>query len=478
MQTKSWFDVDKEGLARILRRRGLEFVAYELISNAWDSNATKVEIKLESLPNRPLAVLTVEDDDADGFADITHAFTMFADSLRRGDTSKRGRFNLGEKLVLAVAEEAEIKTTKASIKFDSEGRHILRQYRDKGSRIEIKFKANREQVADILDKIRMVIPPIPTFLNGQELKAPVKLKTVEMQLATVIPDEDGVLKHTARKTTVDIYESAESYLYELGIPVVETDDKYSYNINQKVPLNMDRDNVPPSYLRTLRVFALNDLHDKLNSDDCNKTWVRDALSDSRVNDDAVASAITKRFGDKVVVFDPSDPEANSLAFSQGYTVIHGTQLSKAEWENVKRTNFVKSAGQVTPSPKAFSENGTKTLTYIPESEWTEGMRMVVSYAKELAKELINKPISVKIVKNWEWHFGGCYGGGELTLNRGVLGKDWFDQIDDNVVALLIHELAHEYESDHLSDRYHKAICKMGAKMRNLKHLEDNIKVGV
>ena len=28
----SWFDVDKEGLARILKRRGLEFVLYELLA--------------------------------------------------------------------------------------------------------------------------------------------------------------------------------------------------------------------------------------------------------------------------------------------------------------------------------------------------------------------------------------------------------------------------------------------------------------
>jgi 3-(3-hydroxy-phenyl)propionate hydroxylase len=32
-------------------------------------------------------------------SDLTHAFTLFAESAKKGDAEKRGRFNLGEKLV-------------------------------------------------------------------------------------------------------------------------------------------------------------------------------------------------------------------------------------------------------------------------------------------------------------------------------------------------------------------------------------------
>jgi len=32
----TWFEVDKQGLAKILERRGKEFALFELVQNAWD----------------------------------------------------------------------------------------------------------------------------------------------------------------------------------------------------------------------------------------------------------------------------------------------------------------------------------------------------------------------------------------------------------------------------------------------------------
>ena len=38
---------------------------------------------------------------------------------------------------------------------------------------------------------------------------------------------------------------------------------------------------------------------------------------------------------------------------------------------------------------------------------------------------------------------------------------------ERVNSLLLHEIAHERESDHLSDRYHSAICDYGATLTQL-----------
>ena len=473
MKTNNWFEVDKQGLSKILRRRGLEFIAYELISNAWDSKATKVDITIESIPNRPLVYLSVEDDDPEGFTNISHAFTMFADSNRRDNPNQRGRFNLGEKLVLAIAEEANLSTTKGSIHFDTNGRTFVNGKRDKGSRIDIWFKANRKEADDIISKINIILPPIPTYLNGKQITQSKPLSTFNVSLPTVLPNEEGYLKNVQRKTQVEVYDSLETpYLYELGIPVVETDDKYSYNIMQKVPVSLDRDNVPPSYLRTLRVFALNELHKNITPEDSNHTWVRDALSDERITPEAVKTVITKRFGEKVVIFDPSDQEANSLAFSKGYTVVKGNQLSHNEWSNIKRDNVMKPAGQVTPSPKPYSEDG-REINIVPEEKYTVGMIRTVKYAKDLYKALLDKDVAVRIVHEFGWPFLATYGSsGTLTLNKCKLSTKWFDEINEDMIALLIHEAAHEYSGDHLSSRYHEALCKLGAKMHNLKYLEN------
>ncbi len=91
----AWFSVDKEGLAKLLARKGKEFVVYELLQNAWDTDAKRVDVSLAPIDGRPMAALIVEDDDPEGFQDLTHAFTLFAESHKKGDPEKRGRFNVG-----------------------------------------------------------------------------------------------------------------------------------------------------------------------------------------------------------------------------------------------------------------------------------------------------------------------------------------------------------------------------------------------
>ncbi len=115
MGDKEWFAVDRKGLAQILERRGKAFAVLELLSNAWDQNVTTVDVTLEPTAKRATYQLVVTDDDPDGFADLTHAFTLFAPSIKKGDAEKRGRFNLGEKLVLALCDEATIASTTGTV---------------------------------------------------------------------------------------------------------------------------------------------------------------------------------------------------------------------------------------------------------------------------------------------------------------------------------------------------------------------------
>jgi hypothetical protein len=57
-----------------------------------------------------------------------------------------------------------------------------------------------------------------------------------------------------------------------------------------------------------------------------------------------------------------------------------------------------------------------------------------------------------------------YGQGSLLLNKVRLGRGFFDELNEPVVDLLIHELGHEYESNHLSDDYYRALTKLGARL--------------
>jgi len=116
------FEVSREGLRKLVRRRGLAFVIHELAQNAWDSCATRVSIRLEPIAGQAACTLVVEDDDPEGFRDFSHAWTFFAESEKKSDVQKRGRFNIGEKLVIAACDWAEIHTTKGKVCFDGDER--------------------------------------------------------------------------------------------------------------------------------------------------------------------------------------------------------------------------------------------------------------------------------------------------------------------------------------------------------------------
>ena len=258
-----------------------------------------------------------------------------------------------------------------------------------------------------------------------------------------------------------------SMIYEMGIPVVETGDKWHYDVQQKVPLNMERDNVSPAYLRTIRAFVLNAMHSRLSRDEATEQWVNEASSDKRCTGEATDAVMTKRFGKKRVSYDPSDPEANKLAISKGYTVIPGRALSKGQWSNLKRSGGVKPAGQVTPSPKPFVEEG-EDLVVVPEAEWDESMASFSEYVKAAARATIQRGVRVTYADDPGWHFDAAYGSGGLIVNLRRWARDIRQRGDEasciRLDALLIHELAHEESTDHFSHDFLDATCRIGARL--------------
>jgi hypothetical protein len=169
-----------------------------------------------------------------------------------------------------------------------------------------------------------------------------------------------------------------------------------------------------------------------------------------------------------VIFDPSDQEGTKMAVSQGYTVMSPGALSKQEWSNVKRFEVALPAGQVTPSPRPYSPDG-EAQKILSEDKWTPGIKKVVAYAKFVAKGIIGAEIRIKVVTDIGWPYGATFGpGGELTLNLGRLGHQWFDGgAWDAVDELLIHEFSHYRVSDHLSSAFHDECCRLGAAMVKL-----------
>jgi len=146
--TNQWFDVDKNGLSKQAEQHGKGRLVGELVQNALDEpGVTQIAVTLALVAGRPLADLTVEDDSPEGFRDLAHAYTLFAPSYKRGNPEQRGQYNFGEKLVLAVCENASISTTKGTVVFDpTEGRiEKPRQKRDRGSVFQGSIGMTREE---------------------------------------------------------------------------------------------------------------------------------------------------------------------------------------------------------------------------------------------------------------------------------------------------------------------------------------------
>ena len=373
-----------------------------------------------------------------------------------------------EKLVLALCETATITTTTGQVNFDKGGRTTCRIKIQAGTVFKADIRITRAEMAEIDREIdKVIVPPaIKVTYNGRELPHRESILDFQVTLPTLLADTEGVLRRSERLTTVKVYQPLPdevASIYEMGIPVVETGDTFHIDVGQKVPLNADRDNVPPSYLKTLRVEVMNRTSHLMTKERAASVEAQAATSDPRCSMATIATVIDKRFGEKRFIWDPSDKEANNALVARGYTPIMGGSLNAGQWENVKNGKIAEPAGSLAPSPQCYADGGR------PENvveKWTPGMEKMAMFMGLLGKELLGRMISCTIVREPTVNWAANYGIGSLTMNLGKLGHRFFDEFPGNieqVIDLAIHEFGHEYSGNHLSEDYYHALTRLGAK---------------
>jgi hypothetical protein len=100
------------------------------------------------------------------------------------------------------------------------------------------------------------------------------------------------------------------------------------------------------------------------------------------------------------------------------------------------------------------------------------MKHVAAYAASLAAELMGVELEVVFLNSPSGQLGATYERrgpttGCLVFYTKKLGRKWFDLGNDEVDELILHELAHHFEGNHLDERYYKAICHLGARLKRL-----------
>jgi len=446
----SWFEVDREGLRELQESKPKHHIIRELVQNAWDENTTKCEVF--ATWSNGTASITVEDDSPEGFRDLRHAYTLYATTYKRSEPEKRGRFNLGEKQILSICEEAYISTTKGTITFTKEGRKESTSCRESGSFVQVIVKMSREEMDELINTIKDYLPPkdVKFTLNYKEIPYRMPVKVFSATLATEF-EEDGLFHKTKRLTEIELHSSDNPHLYEMGIPVTPIDSKYSIDIQQKIPLSTDRDTVPPTYLKTLYAEVLNQTFETLKPDESSDIWVRQASASPKISNEAIKAVVNKRYGDKAVVINPRDRNSVDEAISRGYRAVHGRELSKDEWANIRKADAMQSSSDIFPTE----------LSGATPVEPTSDMLKYTYLAKKIARRVFSIDINVNFA---EWDgVAAQYGDRTLTLNTKVVPKEFFESLSVPLLDLTIHELAHE-KGNHSEHNYHAACTKMGAEL--------------
>ena len=455
MNNRNWFEVSREGLKQLQAGKPKDFVVRELIQNAWDENVSVCH--LNSSYENGMAHIEVEDDSPEGFRDITHAFTIFAPTYKRKDPEKRGRFNIGEKQILAICEEAVIATTKGTVVFNAEGRHHQDTKLDKGSIITLELKMTHDEYEAMLSSISLYLPPegIDFRVNGSVIPYRKPYSTAEATLLTEVQKDEKVTK-LYRKVRIDVHEvdSDKGYLYEMGLPVCEIDCPYNADIQQKIPMSIDRNRVSASYLQKVFAAVLNETHQDIDPEGASNKWVRDAMADKNVSEKAVQSVVKQRYGGKVVVANPGDKVSIDDALSKGYRVVYGSELSSEEWKNIRKADAIPASSALFPSSIATDAEVVEENT---------DMNKVSELTKKIAKRCLGINVNVAF-SSWEGKVAAQYGNRTLMFNVKNLGKRFFTPaLSARVIDLILHELAHE-EGMHTEVSYHQCLSKMAGQL--------------
>jgi len=246
MSNKPWIELDREGYKKTLRRNGMTFIIFELVQNGWDTDATEVSVTLTPPDENGKSKLKCVDNSSTGYKDLSQAHTLFGESEKKSDPTKRGRFNAGEKQVLCMMDEAKIASTSGTIQFHADGtREEVDAKTEAGSIFEGTLSLAQEEYDDIVRNVNQLFPPpeTKTVFNGTEIKYRDPVRAFADTLPTDIAGASGILRREERRTEVRLYEVKEGEkpcLYEMGLPVVETAiPKWHVDVQQKIPLNTE-----------------------------------------------------------------------------------------------------------------------------------------------------------------------------------------------------------------------------------------------
>jgi hypothetical protein len=480
--TQGWLSISTEGFASMNAARPPEHLIKELVQNSLDSfgDEQSGRIRLTYVfANEKVEVVC--DDNGSGIENLGDLRVVYLTN-KTDSHLKRGRFGRGFKEALCIADQASVVSGSQRLEFLREnGERVCRQTRRLLPLGGTKVKMSMPWAAEVCDRLddyfkRFLVPDrIDLVVNGSVIDSRPIAYEITASLTTEIYDTTTQSwKKPSRKTTVQLVHTNPDetpFIFEMGIPVapVEWTIDFHCDVQQRVPMNPNRDAVQSGYPLKLHTACLPTLLTAMAPETVKEDWVGTA---GRKCEEAVQrQIIDQAFGTNIARSVPrmGERQFDEDARELGVVIVNTAQTSGGFREMLKA--YVPSAMQVVrkdeeeKTTEAFAsgfrlsdvlDSGDERSNWINQRGGKKHVETCLSFAVWLCQQLVYScatqqarvtgrvALSGSSLRKFSAHWSG-----DNVLTLALEEKCfWLEPLGAESLEILIHEAAHAMNQHH------------------------------
>jgi hypothetical protein len=454
------FDVDLSGWIAKNRGRAMSALIKEPIQNAMDENVSVIKVTLKE------GYVEIEDDSELGIEELKNVFTLFA-SGKADNPTKRGRMGRGLKEFISACDFAEVRTTTGTVFFNvnDQTRDVDESVRTSAGTIII-GKTERWGNSNLAEALmflrRMLMPEGMTLIvnvNGEdhviEYREPESI--IYPAYLTTVWIENGYEKKLGKSCNLEIHRTTEKngYLCEMGIPVQPLECPYILNVQQRIPMNPNRDAAAVESVEEILARFIN--QNDFTYEELKKAWIQKRLGDYRITTSVVKDFMHRLFGDNVIV--GTNGAHNDNARQHGYVVIKKSNVSDEFYDRLKK---------ILPTATSVCKEIESQISRM-EVPAKSSEKYLLNFVELLAREVLEEEYEVGIMEcqpdskgflTMADHFNDG-STAKICLNR-LAEFNWQVPFAPENTSVIIHELSHYYSKEHdmlFHDYYEKLFSK-------------------
>ena len=509
-ETQGWLAISTEGFAAMNAARPAEHLIKELLQNALDAIADgqsgQINLRYGATPGG------FEIDCRDNGTGISNLADLRVVYLTHKTDShlKRGRFGRGFKEALCIADQALVVSGGQQLEFlSSHGERITRQSpaadNGPGTRVWMRmpWTAETHQRLDSYFSQFLVPEGVVLEVNGVCITQRPVVHRVESNITTELYDPvSQSWKKPSRRTQIHLVPTRDDEvptIYEMGIPVaaVEWSVPYHCDVQQRVPMNPNRDAVASGYGVKLHVACLPTLLELIDATSIKDDWVGTAgrRCDSAVQKQIIARAFREniarsvpRMGERHFDEDARDlgvQVINTAQASGGFRDMLRVFVPSAQ-EVVRRDEQAKAA-QAGSDGFSLSEAlaaGDHRLDWVERQGGEERVEHCLAFAVWFCQQLVDtcpgrqNTVTGRLTLNGQpgttlyahWSSDNVL---TLALDQACF---WEDPLGPEALRVLIHEAAHAMNMHHGMEFREEVERLAGEAASMLIRLNDHLKL--